>query len=329
MFDRTRWSAIGASVAVTLAGGLAIPSALATVSSGERLVYFPMTPCRLLDTRPAPDNVGPRATAVAGHETYTQTVIGTNGNCTVPVDARAVAMNVTIANGTADSYLTVWPSDAAQPVASNLNWPAGSGPIPNKVDVKLSADGRISLFNNGGTVNVLGDIVGYYADHNHDDRYYTKAQIDATFAAIDHSLRTDTYSPYAMQSFQPVAQQFLPTAGSCITKASADAGGAIYTVPLTLPVGARLVSVDIAIYDSTGPVAETHLNKDTGSATGTSESTLVSGIGGSGPPAVDHDILVPPVTEIIAANEAFSVQLTSMNGGNGFCGLTVTYDTAG
>jgi hypothetical protein len=45
--------------------------------------------------------------------------------------------------------------------------------------VKLSADGSINLFNLAGSVSVLADVVGYYADHNHDDRYYTKAQIDA------------------------------------------------------------------------------------------------------------------------------------------------------
>ncbi len=69
-----------------------------------------------------------------------------------------------------------------QPLASNLNWVPGSPPTPNKVDVKLSATGAISLYNNVGSVSVLADVVGYYADHNHDDRYYTEAEIDAQFA---------------------------------------------------------------------------------------------------------------------------------------------------
>src|SRR6476660_927594 len=64
------------------------------------------------------------------------------------------------------------------PLASNVLWVPGSPPTPNKVDVKLSADGNINLFNLNGSVSVLADVVGYYADHNHDDRYYTKAQID-------------------------------------------------------------------------------------------------------------------------------------------------------
>ena len=62
MFGRSRWSAVGAAVAVTLGGGLAIPAAKATISSGERAVFVAIAPCRLLDTRPAPQTVGPRAT---------------------------------------------------------------------------------------------------------------------------------------------------------------------------------------------------------------------------------------------------------------------------
>ena len=63
----------------------------------------------------------------------------------------------------------------------------GSPPTPNKVDTKLSADGKINLFNLTGSVSVLADVVGYYADHNHDDRYYTEAEIDTKQARITSS----------------------------------------------------------------------------------------------------------------------------------------------
>jgi hypothetical protein len=94
-------------------------------------------------------------------------------------------MNVTAVGGTVGSFLTIWPSDVApKPLASNLNWVPGSPPTPNKVDVKVSvADGKINLFNLTGTVFVLADVVGYYADHNHDDRYYTKGAIDTRLSS--------------------------------------------------------------------------------------------------------------------------------------------------
>ena len=48
---RSRWAAIGAAVAVSLGTG-GLLTASATVSEGERAIFVPITPCRLLDTRP-------------------------------------------------------------------------------------------------------------------------------------------------------------------------------------------------------------------------------------------------------------------------------------
>jgi hypothetical protein len=39
------------------------------------------------------------------------------------------------------------------------------------------------MFNLQGVVDVLVDVNGYYADHNHDDRYDTKAQVDGKIEA--------------------------------------------------------------------------------------------------------------------------------------------------
>jgi len=133
----------------------------ASSSSSEGTVFVPMVPCRLFDTRF--DGVGNRLSPLGADETFTQQVTGANGKCVVPPEAAGVSMNVTTTDGTSASYLTVWPADAARPLSSNLNWTAGAAPSPNKVDVKLSADGRINLYNLAGTVNVIGDVFGYYA----------------------------------------------------------------------------------------------------------------------------------------------------------------------
>ena len=50
MFNRTRWSAIGAAIAVTFAAGVTIPGANAAVTTGERNVFIPVVPCRLFDS---------------------------------------------------------------------------------------------------------------------------------------------------------------------------------------------------------------------------------------------------------------------------------------
>jgi hypothetical protein len=176
-WDRSRWTAFGAVVAVCLGSG-GVMTASATLESGVKSVFVPITPCRVMDTRGAPSTVGPRSTPLGAAETYSITVLGVNGNCTIPADAVGLSLNVTAVNPTAASFLTVFPFGAPLPVASNLNYTAGQAPVPNAVQVKIGTD-KISFYNNTGSVDVAADIVGYYVDHNHNDLYYTKPQVDA------------------------------------------------------------------------------------------------------------------------------------------------------
>lgn len=178
-----RSRAVGAAmVAILATGSGTLFTASATISDGDRAVFVPITPCRLFDTRPGLDNVGPRSTPLAGNETHIQNVRGSNGDCTIPTEATAVAMNVAIVFPTGSSFLTVFPADAERPLAANLNWVAGQDPTPNAVTARLSADGRLGFYNLAGDVHLAVDVVGYFADHDHDDRYYTKAQVDTAVA---------------------------------------------------------------------------------------------------------------------------------------------------
>jgi hypothetical protein len=155
---KRRLAALLAGAAVVGAAGVVIQNAAAT-SVASSLV--PIAPCRLLDTRsgsPVGEHPGP----LAPGETATLTVSGAHGNCAIPAGTTGVAANVTIANPTSASYLTLFPADAPAPTASNLNWVAGQQPTPNHVTVGLSAAGAVSLFNFAGNVDVLIDIVGYY-----------------------------------------------------------------------------------------------------------------------------------------------------------------------
>jgi hypothetical protein len=206
------WAAVGAALAVVAgAGGVGVVNA--TLSDGSKEAYVPIAPCRLADTRPGPFNVGTRSTPIGAAQSHTFTVRGTNGNCTIPPTASAIVANVTAVAPTATSYMTVWPADAPQAVVSSLNYSAGQEPFPNAVTVKLSADGKIKVYNNAGSVHVIIDISGYYEDHDHDDRYYTKAQIDAVAGPVRRTLS------YPAQSLNYVD-------GPIITP---DGGGLAYT----------------------------------------------------------------------------------------------------
>lgn len=206
------WTVLTAAAVATM-GGTVLTTSAAPVSSGTRPVYVPITPCRLLDTRPAPDNVGTRVGALAAGEVFATTARGTVGKCAIPTDAVALGLNVAIVAPTADSYLTVYPADTEQPLAANLNWVAGQAPTPNAVTAKLSADGKLAFYNLKGTVHLAVDVQGYYVDSNFDDRYYTKAETDTKFAtAADLTALSDAVDALeADPSPQVIVTTFIPS----------------------------------------------------------------------------------------------------------------------
>ena len=242
-------------VIATVVGGGALQMADADISSGDRAAFVPVAPCRLFDTR-SDQSIGPRTTALGPGDAFAQTVRGVNGLCNIPIDATAVALNVTIVNPTAASYLTIWPSDAPQPLASNLNWLGGDPPTPNKVDVKMSADGRISFFNFAGSVDILADVVGYYANHNHDDRYYLKAQIDAALDIKADQLAGATQVVIDSSAFQPDQPSDNFYHDFSTGYASVFGGPTICVVAaVAMPGDVSITTVDATVYDGSASTA--------------------------------------------------------------------------
>ena len=123
--------------------------------------YVGLTPARLADSRNSPTvdgtftNTGPIGQAT----TTNLTVVGRGS---VPATGvGAVALNVTVTNPTRSSFLTVWPSGAGRPTASNLNFVAGQT-VPNMVVAKVGAGGQVSIYNNTGSVDVVVDVLGWF-----------------------------------------------------------------------------------------------------------------------------------------------------------------------
>jgi hypothetical protein len=120
--------------------------------------YSPLVPSRVLDTRNG--NGAPMAPLGGGSSLNLQ-VAGRGG--VPPTGATAVVLNVTVTNTTTQGFMTVWPTGAMEPNASNLNWVAGQT-VPNLVVVQVSAGGQVSLANAGaGSIDVVADVVGYYS----------------------------------------------------------------------------------------------------------------------------------------------------------------------
>ena len=83
------------------------------------------------------------------------------GNATTLASASG-ALNVTVTGPSAtDSYLTVWPDAVARPGTSDLNFTLGRT-APNLVVVQIGATGAVDFYNAAGSVNVIGDVMGWY-----------------------------------------------------------------------------------------------------------------------------------------------------------------------
>lgn len=117
-------------------------------TAGSR--FHPLTPTRVLDTRRAGGAFGRGETrALAVGPAYG-----------VPASATAVILNVTAVDGS-NGFLSVWPYGLARPNTSSVNI-TGPTATPNRVVSGLRS-GRVSVFNAGGPVNVVVDLVGWYA----------------------------------------------------------------------------------------------------------------------------------------------------------------------
>ncbi len=80
----------------------------------------------------------------------------------LPAGTTAVALNVTATNPTTASYLTLYPTGATRPTASNLNF-VKAQTIANLVIARVGAGNKVTIYNSSGTVDVIADLAGYYA----------------------------------------------------------------------------------------------------------------------------------------------------------------------
>jgi hypothetical protein len=84
------------------------------------------------------------------------------GNGQVPGgQVGSLSLNVTSVGAVGPGFLAVWPSDAAKPTASVVNY-SGGDTVANAVAVRVAADGSFSVFTQTST-NIVIDVMGYYA----------------------------------------------------------------------------------------------------------------------------------------------------------------------
>ncbi len=121
------------------------------------LFFYPVTPCRVADTRyPAGPFGGPEMTA---GETRSFPIPASG--CGIPATAAAYSMNVTVVPDSVLYYLSAWPAGSPPPVASTLNSWDGLV-VANAAIVPAGTSGAISIYVTNQTQVIL-DIDGYFA----------------------------------------------------------------------------------------------------------------------------------------------------------------------
>ena len=156
-------------IATALTQDMSAPTLLqakALGDSGSDLVYTPLVPCRIVDTR-NPGGGGPFGSSETRnyHAYLTSGTFASQGgaasNCGVPANPAAVTLNLTVVSS-ANFFLTAWPFNQPRPLASTLNYAPGQV-LANGAIVPLctpSCAFEFSVFASG--VDLIVDVVGYF-----------------------------------------------------------------------------------------------------------------------------------------------------------------------
>ncbi|MBL8230256.1 MAG: hypothetical protein JNL98_17330 [Bryobacterales bacterium] len=123
------------------------------------LPFVPVTPCRVVDTRPGQGKTGSFGPPMPlGGSTRTVPVPA--AGCGIPATAVAYSLNITVVPVGPLSYLAVWPAGSPQPNVSTLNSFEGRV-VANAALVPAGTGGAINFFVTNPT-EVIIDINGYF-----------------------------------------------------------------------------------------------------------------------------------------------------------------------
>ena len=121
------------------------------------LAFYPVTPCRIADTRNT--NAPLAGPALVGGQTRTFPV--QSSTCNIPANARAYSLNFTAVPRGAMGFLAAWPTGQPQPLVSSLNALTGAV-TANAAIVPAGTAGSIDLYASD-TTDLVIDINGYFA----------------------------------------------------------------------------------------------------------------------------------------------------------------------
>src|SRR5580704_6727345 len=142
---------------------LQLPGSVTT----DDLVFVPLKPCRLADTRPSQPYPALGTTPLAPLTPRTLTIAGSCGveSASLFAGPEAYSLNVTVVppSGTTGGYLLVYPNPVTPiPLVASMTWNPSTSYQSNAVITAASSGGSVNVVANA-TTDVVIDINGYYA----------------------------------------------------------------------------------------------------------------------------------------------------------------------
>lgn len=151
---------------------LIAPASAQLGSQTSDLVFTPVTPCRILDTRyiasGAPLNAGASFGYKAWGSNFTsQGGASTNCNILESADTTALVLNFTVVTPDTAGYITAYPisNGPNKPNAATVNFTAGAV-VGNNATLKVDRPASSTLdfvVYTTSTLHLVADVVGYYA----------------------------------------------------------------------------------------------------------------------------------------------------------------------
>jgi hypothetical protein len=173
-----------------VAAFLACPAVAVTSPLAGQLLYTPVEPCRIVDTRESTTGaaLGPgveRDFDVVGAVDMTAQG-GPLGGCNVPgyqgttPGAVAVVVNLTAVSPTANGNLNAWPADRDRPLSSILNFRAGQN-LANAIVLPLAQDATqgddLRVMAAHAAAHVVIDVVGYFTKRTKTEVYVRSSSV--------------------------------------------------------------------------------------------------------------------------------------------------------
>lgn len=249
-----------ALVSVSFCAGLGLVATHRPASAQSPLPsrFYTVPPCRLVDTRAAAGATGGPALAASATRAFPLA-----GRCGTSPTARAVAVNVTVTGSAAGGFLTLFPSGAAAPPTSTINFGPGATRANNAV-VAPGAGGSLAVFAGlqSGSVHVILDVAGYFDDPANNQPPRVSAGPDRTVGPGGTAALVATYADDGLPSGATPTYQWTKAAGpgavtfaspAALATTASFAGPGTYTLRFTASDSSIAASDDVLVRVDTTP----------------------------------------------------------------------------